>query len=113
MGISYSCPFTAYTDLESTSKSTSFVNDEVKDSEETQLDYAKMKEMCTKFPEFDNVINEFTQSSIFYLGSPEHEAAIKLQKVYKSFRTRRKLADCAVQIEQSLYVFYIMRFYYL
>ncbi|XP_051131337.1 IQ domain-containing protein IQM2-like [Andrographis paniculata] len=33
--------------------------------------------------------------------SPKHEAAIKLQKVYKSFRTRRKLADCAVLIEQS------------
>lgn len=34
-------------------------------------------------------------------SSPKHEAAIKLQKVYKSFRTRRKLADCAVLIEQS------------
>ncbi|KAL1552928.1 IQ domain-containing protein iqm2 [Salvia divinorum] len=32
---------------------------------------------------------------------PKHEAAIKLQKVYKSFRTRRKLADCAVLIEQN------------
>ncbi|XP_051113395.1 IQ domain-containing protein IQM2-like [Andrographis paniculata] len=33
---------------------------------------------------------------------PKHEAAaIKLQKVYKSFRTRRNLADCAVLIEQS------------
>ncbi|RID63780.1 hypothetical protein BRARA_E02754 [Brassica rapa] len=33
--------------------------------------------------------------------NPKHEAAIKLQKVYKSFRTRRKLADCAVLVEQS------------
>ncbi|KAL9248422.1 hypothetical protein vseg_021746 [Gypsophila vaccaria] len=33
--------------------------------------------------------------------SPKHQAALKLQKVYKSFRTRRKLADCAVLVEQS------------
>ncbi|TVU46846.1 hypothetical protein EJB05_06418, partial [Eragrostis curvula] len=34
--------------------------------------------------------------------SPKHEAAaLKLQKVYKSFRTRRQLADCAVLVEQS------------
>ncbi|KAI3993939.1 hypothetical protein MKX01_002952, partial [Papaver californicum] len=34
-------------------------------------------------------------------GHPKHEAALKLQKVYKSFRTRRKLADCAVLVEQG------------
>ncbi|KAK9692425.1 hypothetical protein RND81_09G263400 [Saponaria officinalis] len=33
--------------------------------------------------------------------TPKHQAALKLQKVYKSFRTRRKLADCAVLVEQS------------
>lgn len=44
---------------------------------------------------------ESVQSSTLDPSSPKHEAAIKLQKVYKSFRTRRKLADCAVLIEQS------------
>ncbi|OWM73396.1 hypothetical protein CDL15_Pgr026495 [Punica granatum] len=33
-------------------------------------------------------------------SNPKHNAAIKLQKVYKSFRTRRKLADCAVLVQQ-------------
>ncbi|KAG2565774.1 hypothetical protein PVAP13_7NG140300 [Panicum virgatum] len=34
--------------------------------------------------------------------APKHEAAaLRLQKVYKSFRTRRQLADCAVLVEQS------------
>lgn len=33
-------------------------------------------------------------------GYARHEAALKLQKTYKSFRTRRQLADCAVIAEQ-------------
>ncbi|CAM8886512.1 unnamed protein product [Rhodiola kirilowii] len=39
--------------------------------------------------------------SLMIHGSSEHEAAVKLQKVYKGFRTRRKLADCAVLVEHS------------
>jgi hypothetical protein len=36
--------------------------------------------------------------------SPRHQAAaLRLQKVYKSFRTRRQLADCAVLVEQRWY----------
>ncbi|KAJ1295741.1 hypothetical protein BS78_01G246700 [Paspalum vaginatum] len=35
------------------------------------------------------------------VDSPRHQAAaVRLQKVYKSFRTRRQLADCAVLVEQ-------------
>jgi hypothetical protein len=37
--------------------------------------------------------------------SPKHQAAaLRLQKVYKSFRTRRQLADCAVLVEESWWV---------
>ncbi|MFQ6666057.1 hypothetical protein Gotur_032574 [Gossypium turneri] len=41
------------------------------------------------------------ESRVSDLNNPQKEAAIRLQKVYKSFRTRRKLADCAVLVEQS------------
>lgn len=47
------------------------------------------------------MMGRIPHSQIFNPSSPKHEAALKLQKVYKSFRTRRKLADCAVLIEQS------------
>ncbi|PSS21104.1 IQ domain-containing protein [Actinidia chinensis var. chinensis] len=33
-------------------------------------------------------------------GDERFQAAVKLQKVYKSFRTRRQVADCAVLVEQ-------------
>ncbi|KAK4258235.1 hypothetical protein QN277_007707 [Acacia crassicarpa] len=44
---------------------------------------------------------ENIHSQTLDLSNPKHMAAVKLQKVYKSFRTRRKLADCAILVEQS------------
>lgn len=67
----------------------------------TKSTRVKTKEMYSESPRSDNAGEKMTQFCIFDSGSPKHEAAIKLQKVYKSFRTRRKLADCAVLIEQS------------
>lgn len=56
--------------------------------------------------EMDSPLGIVQPLSISDPSSPKHMAALKLQKVYKSFRTRRKLADCAVLVEQSWYVFH-------
>lgn len=42
-------------------------------------------------------------------GNHRNQAALKLQKVYKSFRTRRQLADCAVLVEQRWFVHYYLK----
>ncbi|KAG5628463.1 hypothetical protein H5410_000180 [Solanum commersonii] len=55
----------------------------------------------SEFRRLGSMNGESQKSPLAYTSSPKHEAALKLQKVYKSFRTRRKLADCAVLIEQS------------
>ncbi|KGN54063.1 IQ domain-containing protein IQM2 [Cucumis sativus] len=49
----------------------------------------------------DNDMERFQMLPALDPNNPKHAAALKLQKVYKSFRTRRKLADCAVLVEQS------------
>ncbi|XP_010276348.1 PREDICTED: IQ domain-containing protein IQM2-like [Nelumbo nucifera] len=60
----------------------------------------KNRETAKVFPEPDNCIGKVSPQPSLDSGSPKHEAALRLQKVYKSFRTRRKLADCAVLVEQ-------------
>lgn len=67
------------------------------------------KHLSTKSIEsLDDLSSSYTNSSEKSFYSPKklephgHRdlAALKLQKVYKSFRTRRQLADCAVLAEQ-------------
>ncbi|TKY60020.1 hypothetical protein E2542_SST17115 [Spatholobus suberectus] len=158
MGISFSCPFAKYNDVEDglasvVVKSINFGNDEIKtpvrsvsfkneDLEPTilkSLGSGKMTieaSVSFKRKDMDNIIStntlsfdkeenmpiswtskkskemddlsfksegqvETIQSALLNPNSPKHIAALKLQKVYKSFRTRRKLADCAILVEQS------------
>ncbi|KAL8255539.1 hypothetical protein R6Q59_030606 [Mikania micrantha] len=127
MGLSFSCPFAAYTDLESALKSINLDDGEVKrlglscsfkiqdskpsamqlmDSQEMKIEKSvSFKVSSDKHVEKTEITFESPRSVNVFEDvepvSPKHEAATKLQKVYKSFRIRRKLADCAVLIEQS------------
>ncbi|KAL0452918.1 UNVERIFIED_CONTAM: IQ domain-containing protein IQM6 [Sesamum latifolium] len=53
-----------------------------------------------KLPAADTMPEKYVQTPLPESGSSRHLAALKLQKTYKSFRTRRQLADCAVLVEQ-------------
>ncbi|KAL3649325.1 hypothetical protein CASFOL_005728 [Castilleja foliolosa] len=122
MGLSRSCPPSVYFDLEngfeSIVKSSGLQNDELrsvglkpKSSEpkimqssgsrkflEGSFRFRSRKPQTMKLIETQTGDDKIIRQDTF---TPNDEAAIKLQKVYKSFRTRRKLADCAVLIEQS------------
>lgn len=58
-------------------------------------------------PRYGSLENLPLNSPVIGMVSPKHQAAaIKVQKVYKSFRTRRQLADCAVLVEQRWFVLF-------
>lgn len=65
---------------------------------------------CKKMSEYESNDHSLIMSILPYSQSvnnlsdiERNLAATKLQKVYKSFRTRRQLADCAVLVEQKWY----------
>ncbi|XP_009766492.1 IQ domain-containing protein IQM6-like [Nicotiana sylvestris] len=51
-------------------------------------------------PKLHNMSEKDTRMLPAECGKRRDQAAVKLQKTYKSFRTRRQLADCAVLVEQ-------------
>lgn len=57
-------------------------------------------------PQTDDFIEKFKRDDWISPQSPSEldAAAIKLQKVYKSYRTTRNLADCAVVVKELWYV---------
>ncbi|KAF8398573.1 hypothetical protein HHK36_017504 [Tetracentron sinense] len=60
----------------------------------------KSRETGNQLSKSDSFAEKIPRLLLSESGSPKDHAALKLQKVYKSFRTRRKLADCAVLVEQ-------------
>jgi hypothetical protein len=52
-------------------------------------------------PKYGPTENLSLDSPVIEMVNPKHQAAaIRVQKVFKSFKTRRQLADCAVLVEQ-------------
>lgn len=110
MGVSCSCPLAVHCDLENGFESIISKSDNLGDDhrnarvQSTQTESQSLLDSCEMvctLSKSGSLIDRIPYSPLLDPSSPKHEAAIKLQKVYKSFRTRRKLADCAVLIEQS------------
>jgi hypothetical protein len=69
---------------------------------------SKTKDIVDQLPRSDGLSEKTHQSPLSDPKKHRNQAALKLQKVYKSFRTRRQLADCAVLVEQRWFVLVLL-----
>ncbi|KAJ8643481.1 hypothetical protein MRB53_005229 [Persea americana] len=77
-----------------------FKNPSLPKESQLKLDNINEKEIGDPLLAQNTLPEMAPQSPSLKSSSPKHEAAVTLQKVYKSFRTRRQLADCAVLVQQ-------------
>lgn len=67
------------------------------------VDTSSAKDECLPTKTVENALPEPNllrpESPLLEPLTHHHLAALKLQKTYKSFRTRRQLADCAILVE--------------
>ncbi|KAK7850162.1 iq domain-containing protein iqm6 [Quercus suber] len=64
---------------------------------------SKTRDVDDQLAKSDNISEKNHQSPLLEPKNNRNKAALNLQKVYKSFRTKRRLADCAVLVEQSCF----------
>ncbi|XP_042053732.1 IQ domain-containing protein IQM6-like [Salvia splendens] len=109
MGVTFSCQFADFDDLDAQLKCVLFSGKVSPDAKAIEFETIDCGKMILEGPlsivgrDLDPVVSpeeHMMPQALPKSDDLRHEAALRLQKTYKSFRTRRQLADCAVIAEQ-------------